>query len=174
MPAEAELARRYLAAFGPATPEDLAWWAGWGKAQVERALATIEAVPVELAGGGSGMLLPDDLAGVPKPEPWAAVLPALDSTPMGWHERDWFLGEHGPRLFDRAGNIGPSLWWNGAIVGGWAQHKDGTVVTRMLTDIGSNGEAAVRREAETLSERIADVRLTARTRSRTWLEDELP
>ena len=36
-----------------------------------------------------------------------ALLPALDPTPMGYVERDWFLGPHAPALFDRSGNIGP-------------------------------------------------------------------
>ena len=29
--AEVELARRWLQAYGPATPDDLRWWAGWGR-----------------------------------------------------------------------------------------------------------------------------------------------
>ncbi|WP_217998032.1 hypothetical protein [Nocardia paucivorans] len=29
--------------------------------------------------------------------------------PMGWRSRDWYLGEYAPLLFDRNGNIGPSV-----------------------------------------------------------------
>ncbi|MFK4547005.1 hypothetical protein RKD29_006601 [Streptomyces tendae] len=170
--AEEELARRWLRAYGPATADDLRWWAGWTKTQVKRVLTALEPVEVDL-GGTTGLLLADDLEETKKPEPWAALLPALDSTPMGWHERDWFLGEHGPRLFDRAGNIGPSLWWDGRIVGGWAQDGSGEIVCRFLEDVGSDAEAAVRAEAERLAVPLGDVRLTARTRGRTWLEDEL-
>ncbi|MFI7390258.1 winged helix DNA-binding domain-containing protein [Streptomyces tendae] len=170
--AEEELARRWLGAYGPATADDLRWWTGWTKTQVKRVLTALEPVEVDL-GGTTGLLLPDDLAETEKPEPWAALLPALDSTPMGWHERDWFLGDHGPRLFDRVGNIGPSLWWDGRIVGGWAQDGGGEIVCRFLEDVGSDAEAAVRAEAERLAVPLGDVRLTARTRGRTWLEDEL-
>ncbi|OWA11398.1 hypothetical protein B9W62_04690 [Streptomyces sp. CS113] len=166
--AEEELARRWLRAYGPATADDLRWWTGWTKTQVKRVLTALEPVEVDL-GGTTGLLL----AETEKPEPWAALLPALDSTPMGWHERDWFLGDHGPRLFDRAGNIGPSLWWDGRIVGGWAQDGGGEIVCRFLEDVGSDAEAAVRAEAERLAVPLGDVRLTARTRGRTWLEDEL-
>ncbi|MGV9590542.1 winged helix DNA-binding domain-containing protein [Streptomyces tendae] len=170
--AEEELARRWLRAYGPATADDLRWWAGWTKTQVKRVLTALEPVEVDLD-GTTGLLLPDDLEETERPEPWAALLPALDSTPMGWHERDWFLGDHGPRLFDRVGNIGPSLWWDGRIVGGWAQDGSGEIVCRFLEDVGSDAEAAVRAEAERLAVPLGDVRLTARTRGRTWLEDEL-
>ncbi|MFE0100548.1 winged helix DNA-binding domain-containing protein [Streptomyces sp. NPDC059009] len=170
--AETELARRWLRTFGPATADDLRWWAGWTKTQVKRVLGELGPVEVDLD-GTVGLLLPDDLDETPEPEPWAALLPALDPTPMGWHERDWFLGEHGPRLFDRAGNIGPSLWWDGRIVGGWAQDRDGEIVCRFLEDVGRDAEAAVAAEAGRLAPRLAGVRLTARARGRTWLEEEL-
>jgi Winged helix DNA-binding domain len=170
--AEEELARRWLCAFGPATADDLQWWAGWTKTQVKRVLTELKPVEVDL-GGARGLLLPDDLEETAPPEPWAALLPALDSTPMGWHERGWFLGDHGPRLFDRAGNIGPSLWWDGRVVGGWAQDRNGEIVCRFLEDVGADAEAAVRAEAERLAVPLGQVRLNPRTRGRTWLEDEL-
>jgi len=95
--AEVELARRWLAAYGPATPEDLRWWAGWTKTQVRRALAALKPAEVDLD-GVPGVALPGDLEPPPPVQPWAALLPALDSTPMGWQQRDWFLGEHASRL----------------------------------------------------------------------------
>ncbi|MCF3118413.1 AlkZ family DNA glycosylase [Streptomyces arenae] len=170
--AETELARRWLRVFGPATADDLRWWAGWTKTQTKLALTQLSPVEVDLD-GTVGLLLADDLAETPRPEPWAALLPALDSTPMGWQHRDWFLGEHGPRLFDRNGNIGPSLWWNGRIVGGWAQDGDGEIVCRFLEDVGTDAQRAVQVEAERLTVRLGGVRLAPRTRGRTWLEDEL-
>ncbi|MEO6501337.1 MAG: winged helix DNA-binding domain-containing protein [Jatrophihabitantaceae bacterium] len=170
--AEVELGRRWLTAFGPGTAHDLGWWAGWTKTQVKRVLAALDAVPVEL-GDGTGYLLPEDLEPAPEPQPWAALLPALDSTPMGWHQREWFLGEHGPLLFDGFGNIGPSLWWNGAIVGGWAHDRNGEIVVRFLQDVGSEAVAAAQAQADLLAGRLGSVRLTARTRGKTWLEQEL-
>jgi hypothetical protein len=170
--AEAELARRWLAAYGPATAEDLRWWAGWTKTQLRRALADVQPAEVELD-GGTGLVLAGDLEPVAAPEPWAALLPGLDSTPMGWHDRDWYLGEHGPRLFDRAGNVGPTLWWDGRIVGGWAQRSSGEIVCRFLEDAGSEAVTAAEAAAGRLAASIGDVRLTARARARTWLEAEL-
>ncbi|UFQ14019.1 MULTISPECIES: winged helix DNA-binding domain-containing protein [Streptomyces] len=170
--AQTELARRWLRTFGPATAEDLRWWTGWTKTQTKRALTELRPVEVDLD-GVAGLLLPDDVDETPPPEPWAALLPALDSTPMGWQNRGWFLGDHGPYLFDRNGNIGPSLWWNGRIVGGWAQDSRGETVCRFLEDVGADARRAVQVEAERLAARLGGVRLTARTRGRTWLEEEL-
>ncbi len=60
---------------------------------------------------------------------------------MGWQARDWFLGEHRAALFDRTGNIGPTVWWEGRVVGGWAQRASGEIVLRLLEDIGADGGA---------------------------------
>jgi hypothetical protein len=170
--AETELARRWLGAYGPATADDLCWWTGWTKTQTRRVLAGLRPVEVDLD-GRPGIVLADDQERTPAPEPWAALLPALDSTPMGWKERGWFLGEHGPKLFDRAGNIGPTVWWNGRIVGGWAQDAAGEIVCRFLEDVGSDAVAAVAAAADRRAALLGDVRLTARTRGMTWLEQEL-
>ncbi|MFD6830445.1 hypothetical protein CH313_16890 [Streptomyces sp. TSRI0384-2] len=171
--ARAELARLWLRAYGPGTAEDLRWWTGWTKTQTTRALKEVAPAEVELDDGTTGLVLADDLDPVPGPEPWAALLPALDPTPMGWHSRAWYLGPHRDRLYDRAGNIDPSVWWCGRIVGGWAQDRDGALVCRYLEDVGADARAAVDAEAERLAPRLGAVRLTARTRGRTWLEEEL-
>lgn len=168
--ARAELVRRWLRAFGPAPVADLKWWTGWSAGDVKKALALLDVAEVDL-GGGTGLVLSDDLEPAPEPEPWAALLPALDPTPMGWRERGWFLGGHGPALFDRNGNIGPSVWWDGRVVGGWAQRKDGEIAVRVLEDVGADAEAAIEREAARTAAWYGDVR--AVPRFRTPLEREL-
>src|SRR5262249_34955006 len=42
--ARAELARQWLAAFGPAPLADLKWWTGWTMTQVKQAIAGVDAV----------------------------------------------------------------------------------------------------------------------------------
>jgi len=169
--ARAELVRRWLYAFGPGTVADLEWWTGWSVRDVRRALASVPTVEVELDDGARGLLLADDLDPVPRPEPWAALLPSLDPTVMGWTGRAWYLGEHGPALFDRSGNPGPTLWWDGRIVGGWAQRKDGEIAMRFLEDPGGEAMAATEAAAERLRVWLGPVRVTPRFR--TPLEREL-
>ncbi|WP_433280429.1 winged helix DNA-binding domain-containing protein [Pseudonocardia xinjiangensis] len=168
--AHAELARRWLTAFGPAPVADLKWWTGWTMARTRAALTAVGAVAVDLD-GVPGVVLPDDVEPVAQPEPWVALLPGLDPTAMGWQDRGWYLGPHKAALFDRSGNIGPTVWSDGRIVGGWAQRADGTVALRLLEDIGTEATTAVHATAERLSARIGDVRVTPRFR--TPLEREL-
>jgi hypothetical protein len=159
--ARAELVHRWLAAFGPGTLADLSWWTGLPVGQVKAALAEIEPVEVDL-GGASGFVLRDDDAPEPELEPWAAFLPALDPTVMGWKERSWYLGDHGRALFDTAGNAGPSVWWNGRIVGGWAARKDGEIAFRLLEDVGYEAVAAIGAEAGRLAAWIGEARVIPR------------
>jgi hypothetical protein len=147
----AELVRRWLTTFGPGTEADLVWWLGGTKTAVRHALADVAAVEVALEDGRAAYLLPDDLGEEAAAEPWAALLPVLDPTVMGWKERDFYLGTHGPMLFDVNGNAGTTAWWDGRIVGCWAQDPDGRVVLNLLEDVGAAGRAALDAEAARLT-----------------------
>ncbi|MFC5172386.1 winged helix DNA-binding domain-containing protein [Streptomyces mutomycini] len=173
-PAEArtEVAGRWLRSYGPATEGDLKWWTGWGIRETRAALAAASAEEVLLDSGAFGWAAPGDLAAEPAPEPWAALLPGLDPSAMGWADRDFQLpADHRAALFDRSGNIGPTVWWNGGIVGGWAQRPDGELVWRLLSDIGREGSQLIEAEAARLSAWTGDARVTPRFR--TPLEREL-
>ncbi|WP_354698084.1 hypothetical protein DSM112329_03748 [Paraconexibacter sp. AEG42_29] len=154
----AELVGRWLARFGPGTEADIVWWLGATKGAVRRALVDVDAVAVELADGTPAWVHPRDTDPVAPPEPWAALLPALDPTTMGWQGRGFYLGDLAPLIFDRNGNGGPTAWWDGRIVGGWTQKDDGTVV---VVPAGTLPAAARRPLAD------AAARLTA------WLDGEV-
>lgn len=167
-----ELARQWLHAYGPATLDDLQWWAGWTKTRTRAAVAPLSTVEVELD-GRPGLLLADDVEPVESPEPWVALLPALDPSSMGWKHRDFVLGPHRERLFDLNGNAGPTVWVDGQIVGGWAQRDEGEVVFSFLQDVGSEAAAAVAKRAAELTTLLGDVRLKARARGWTDVEKDL-
>ena len=147
--ARVRLVEEYLRRFGPATEADVVWWTGWAKGTTRTALSAVDTV--EHAGG---LVLADDADPVEEPEPTATLLPALDPTPMGWKSRDWYLPADPSALYDSYGNVGPTLWWGGEVIGGWAVRKDGSVVTELLVDRGDEARAAVEDAAQSLSARL--------------------
>jgi winged helix DNA-binding protein len=165
--AQRDLARRWLSRFGPARTEDLQWWTGWNKNITRRALADLAIEEVDLHGQpGIALASPagesaDEAAG----DPTATLLPALDPTPMGWKTRDWFLGIDPGQVFDRAGNIGPTLWWNGEIIGSWAIAPNGDVRTKVIADRGAEAHAAIDRAASHLHARLSGATVTPAIRT---------
>jgi hypothetical protein len=157
--AQAELLRRFLASFGPATETDLRWWTGWTARETRAALGAIPHAEVDL-GAAAGYVLAGDLEPATAPEPFAALLPTLDPTTMGWKEREWYLGPHGPTLFDVNGNAGPTIWWDGRVVGGWSQRRDGEIAIGLLEDVGADALAAIETEAEQLAAWVGDARFS--------------
>jgi hypothetical protein len=158
----AELVRRWLTTFGPGTTKDVSWWLGSTVTAVKRALADLGAVEVGLDGGGTGWVLPDDLEPGEPVAPWAALLPVLDPTTMGWKERDFYLDPaHTPYLFDTNGNAGTTAWWEGRIVGCWVQDPDGVVQVVPREDVGAEGRAALDVEAARLTDWLGGVRISS-------------
>jgi hypothetical protein len=157
--AQAELLHDWLRAFGPGTEADIRWWTGWTARDTRAALAVVPHAEVDL-GGATGYVLADDLEPAPVPQPAAALLPTLDPTTMGWKERDWYLGAHCRTLFDSVGNAGPTVWWEGRVVGGWSQRRDGEIAVGLLEDVGSDALASIESEAARLQAWLGDVRFS--------------
>jgi hypothetical protein len=151
--ARIDLAAKWMRTFGPGSELDVKWWTGWNVGPTRKALAAVDAA----------------LEPVDPPDEWVALLPALDPTVMGWKERDWYLGDHAAELFDRNGNAGPTVWWNGKVVGGWSQRPDGEVVYELLEEAPTD---LVDAKASALTEWLNGVVVTPRFR--TPLERRLP
>ena len=165
--AQRNLGRRWLARFGPATTKDLQWWTGWNKTTTHHALEDLAIEEIDLH-GQAGIVLAgpagesaDEAAG----DPTGTLLPALDPTPMGWKTRDWFLGIDPGHVFDRAGNIGPTLWWNGEIIGSWAIAPNGDLRTEVIADRGAEAHTAIDRAASHLHARLNGAAVTPAIRT---------
>lgn len=121
------LVRRYLAAYGPATLSDAAWWTGLGVSPVRRAAQQLGDEVVEVTVNGLPdrlLMMRDDLAALqttpPMEGPCVAVLPELDPLIMGYKERDRYLQPRNRGLvFDRGGNATSTILVDGLIVGVW-------------------------------------------------------
>ena len=157
----AALVEVWLRRFGPATLQDAKWWFGATLTATRHALADSGAVEVDLD-GTAGYVAPDDLDPEPPVEPWAALLPGLDPTTMGWADRDWYLGGHREHVFDGNGNGGPTAWWDGRVVGGWHQDERGAVVLDLLEEVPSRALRLLRDEADQLTGWLDGTRVTAR------------
>jgi Winged helix DNA-binding domain len=119
-----ELARRFLAAYAPATSHDLAWWSGFDRRRVRRMLAMLGDDAVEVDVEGTLALMPRrDLRKAAGMEPVdaARLLPAFDPWTVGATRRHpAFLDpRHHARVYRPQGWISPVLLVNGRIVGVW-------------------------------------------------------
>lgn len=121
------LVRHYLAAFGPATENDIVWWMGLGKRQVQEALAdlaerttqvTIAELDGEFIALGSEL---DRMHGTPVPDrPVVNLLPVQDPYIMGYKGRARYLDErHRDLVFDRFGNGTSAILVSGRVAGVW-------------------------------------------------------
>lgn len=160
--ARAALLRAWLYTFGPATETDVKWWFGQTLSWARAGLNEVGAVAVELEGGGRGFVLPDDVDVVDVQPHWGALLPGLDPATMGWQNRDWYLGPHAAELFDRSGNAGPTVWWDGRVIGAWGQDTDGRVQLEYVDDPGAAARKVLQRKAAELTEWLDGVRIRPR------------
>lgn len=126
----AELAQRYLAAYGPARPEDFAAWAGIAIAQARHGfdLVASHLVGVEVSGRRQWMLAaaarmaPPD--GRPRKHPAVRLLGAFDPYLLGYAGRELALS---PRFAKRVqaggGWIHPVVIVDGRVVATWRQRR---------------------------------------------------
>ncbi len=161
--AQAELLDHWLRRFGPGTDRDLAWWTGWTKTDVARALESIDAEPVTLESDDRGWLAAEDADDGSGQSEWVALLPGLDPTPMGWKDRSWFLdADIEERVFDRYGNAGPTIWVDGQVVGGWVQRPDGSLALDVQRTISDTARERLAAECERIRDLVGDVRFRVR------------
>jgi hypothetical protein len=102
----AELARRYVRAFGPAAPEDFASWSG---------------LPLRDARAGWAAVGETERPEEPPPDPPVVrLLPAFDTYLLGHRTRDAIVpAEHARRVWPGGGIVRPTIVANGHAVGTW-------------------------------------------------------
>jgi hypothetical protein len=125
----ARLAKRYLEAFGPAGPEDLATWSGLSLRESRRAFAQIggELVEVECGDMRSSMLKSQEpwlamtqSAGAQDAEVTVRLLPAYDSYLLGYRDRALSVPQaYAKRVHPGGGLLRPVLLAGGRAVGTW-------------------------------------------------------
>jgi uncharacterized protein YcaQ len=123
----AELARRYIHAFAPATDRDFAYWAGLPLRDVRAGLGSITKEIEEVTVEGETMLAP---RGVDRrlPAPGQVrMLGNFDTYLLGWKDRGFSVaGEHAIHVKEGGGGwIRPVILEDGIVVGGWRSSRKG-------------------------------------------------
>ncbi|HEX8646103.1 MAG TPA: winged helix DNA-binding domain-containing protein [Thermoleophilaceae bacterium] len=152
-PATAELVRRYLAAFGPASVADAQAWAG-----LTGLKPVFEDLRAELAvfrdeSGGELFDLPD----APRPDPGtpapARLLPDYDNLVLAYRDRSRFVPEeHRKAIFRPAGVVRATFLVDGVVAGTWSRDRDGSVALEPFGRIAKRDRIALDEEVERMRE----------------------
>jgi len=158
--AQAEITRRFLAAYGPATYHDFArWWSGGGVSAAKQWIGLLgnEACPVEVEGARAWMLAGHarearELA----PGKSVRLLPGFDQYVVGasYHAESLLPDGLRSRVYRPQGWISPVLLVNGLMQGVWRHEILGNRVEVVIEPF-SKAPAWVRRAAGLEAERLA-------------------
>jgi hypothetical protein len=119
-----ELARRYLSAYGPASPADMAAWSGLPMSEVRTAWTRITGALLEVQVAGQPAWMPKShLAGLddfPNHPHIVRLLAAFDTYLLGYRNRDLAVApQHAKRINAGGGIVRPALLINGQALGSW-------------------------------------------------------
>jgi len=158
--AAAGIARRFLAAYGPATDGDLArWWGGGGVSAARKWIASLgeEVCPVQLDGKPAWMLAAGarELRGLPPPRS-VRLLPGFDHyvVAASRHAERLLPGDLRSRVYRQAGWLSPVLLVNGLMQGVWRHEVKGSRVEVAIEPF-VKAPLWVRRAAAQEAERLA-------------------
>jgi hypothetical protein len=121
----AELARRYLAAYGPAGPTDLAAWSGLGVRDARAAFAAVAGELTEVVVAGEPAWLPAArsawLREPPPDGPLVHLLPGFDVLLLGYRDRALTVpAAHARAVWTGGGFIKPTVCVDGLAVATWS------------------------------------------------------
>ncbi len=149
-PARAELVRRYLAAFGPATRADVAEWSGLRVRELGPVLAALE--PLRRFRDESGRELLDlPRAPLPAPDTPAPVrfLPKWDNLLLAHKDRSRVFSDEYRRIVIEGGMVYSAFLVDGFVAGLWREER-GRVVVEPFAPL----PRAARREVEDEAARL--------------------
>ncbi|RLP97915.1 winged helix DNA-binding domain-containing protein [Micromonospora sp. CV4] len=153
----AELVRRYLYAYGPATPAQFARWLSVPATFAARLFESVDLAPVTVDGTRAWVAAGDD--GFPDDRPSGVrLLPYFDAYTVGCHPRELlFPGAAADRALARgqAGNY-PVLLVDGTVGGVWHQRRSGRTIHVTVEPLRTLG-ARRRRALEEQVERVGQI-----------------
>ena len=155
--ARAEMFRRYLLAFGPASRKDVMQWAMFHVPETQRALDRLEPLRRFRDEQGRELL---DVARAPLPDPETPApvrfLPKWDNVLLAWADRARVLPEQYRKTVIRSnGDVAQTFLVDGFVAGTWTA-EDGRIVTKPFAPLSRALKGAVEEEAARLEAFLAD------------------
>jgi hypothetical protein len=146
----AELARRYFAAFAPATAADFATWSGLPSS---RAVALIrdELEPLDIEGRPGFRLAGDPVE--PAPPGTVALLAGFDNYLIGYKDRSLFIGDRERHRVYVGGIIKPTVVADGRVVGIWRLARTAKACSVTMTPL----EALPRATVDAVEAEVVDI-----------------
>lgn len=132
-----ELTQRYLQAYGPATPKDMASWSGLPLSKIRAAWQSIGDQIIEVEFGGfqawmlkkQAALLDESLSGTPI----VRLLPYFDTYLLGYQNRDLCVPPlYAKRINAGGGMVHPTLLVDGRVVGIWKSKREKNQLTAIV------------------------------------------
>ena len=152
--AQAELLRRYLKAYGPATTQDFARWTGLFMVGIKKSFEILESEIewVEVAGcdGKYAILKGAKREGAASGKP--KLLAKFDPFVMSHKDKSLYLPEkHASRVFRPAGQVEATILVGGVVRGTWRAERTGknlTIRVEPFEVFGARLERQIQKEAE--------------------------
>ncbi|HEY2074368.1 MAG TPA: winged helix DNA-binding domain-containing protein [Gaiellaceae bacterium] len=154
--ARAEMLRRYLAAFGPASRRDISAWSMMHMPMIDSALALLEPLRRFRDENGRELL---DVPRAPLPDPDipapARFLPKWDNVLLGFADRTRILPEkYRKTIVGANGDVAPTFLVDGLVAGVWKADK-GRVVVEPFASLSRAAQREVKEETARLEAFLA-------------------
>jgi hypothetical protein len=153
------LFRRYLNAYGPATPQDLSYWSGMPMKETRGEVLGLldgELAAVDI-GGKEALILTDDHDELIESRPAkdsVRLLPGFDPYMLGHADKSPLLGpEHYKRVYRNQGWISPVVLLNGGVAAIWSHTRRGkklSIEIEPLRPISKKIRSLIEEEASSL------------------------
>ena len=155
--ARAELLRRYLAAFGPASLRDMGQWSMMHVPELKAAVALLEPLRRFRDEQGRELL---DVARAPLPDPGTPApvrfLPKWDNVLLAFADRTRVLPEqYRKRVIRMNGDVAQTFLVDGLVAGTWSA-ENGRVVAKPFAKLSRTVQRELKEEADLLTEFVAD------------------
>jgi hypothetical protein len=142
-----QIARWYVAAFQPTSPEDFAAWSGLPVADVRVAWEQVGTL-VTIGAGAQPLWLRAEDCDVPDGKPGSPVvrlLPAFDNYLLGYRDRGHAVpGDHATRVHPGGGIIRPTVLVDGRVAGIWRIDRSSSRARLAVESFADLGSARVR------------------------------